>query len=81
MEKEHPDKYQEVEKMVATNTFAENLFVNQTPSKELKGAVAKNGCFGCALPALSILFLLLIFDMFIQVCKYSFFFIYMRKGL
>ena len=60
LEKEHPDKYQEVEKMVATNTFAENLFVNQTPSKELKGAVAKNGCFGCALPALSILFLLLI---------------------
>ena len=47
--------------MVTTNTFAENLFVNQTPSKELKGAVAKNGCFGCALPALSILFLLVMF--------------------
>ena len=47
--------------MVTTNTFAENLFVNQTPSKELKSAVAKNGCFGCALPALSILFLFVMF--------------------
>lgn len=44
--------------MIATNIFAENLFVNQTPSKKLEVAVAKSSCFGCALPALSILFLL-----------------------
>lgn len=60
LEKEHPDKYQKVEQMILTNTFPETLFINQTPSKELETAVSKSGCLGCALPALSILFLLLI---------------------
>ena len=46
--------------MILANTFPETLFINQTPSKELETAVAKSGCLGCTLPALSILFLLLI---------------------
>ena len=59
LEKEHPDKYQKVEQIILTNTFPKNLFVNQTPSKELEVAVTKNGCLGCSIHILSLLLLLI----------------------
>lgn len=55
LEKNHPDEYAQVEQMIASNSFDDDLFINKSPSTELKKATTS---IGCLLPIITILTIL-----------------------